>query len=43
MTMPPEVPCAECRGTGTVEWETQGGNTTTTQCTRCMGTGTIPA
>ncbi|MFF4695651.1 hypothetical protein [Streptomyces chattanoogensis] len=43
MTMPPEVPCEECQGNGTVEWETQSGHITTTQCSRCMGTGTVPA
>ncbi len=42
-SMPPQKPCPDCGGAGTVEWETPGGHKVTTQCSGCAGTGTVLA
>lgn len=41
--MPPQKPCPDCGGSGTVEWETPMGDAVTTQCSGCGGTGTVLA
>ncbi|GAU67743.1 hypothetical protein SSP35_05_03100 [Streptomyces sp. NBRC 110611] len=41
--LPPEKPCPDCGGRGTVDWETPAGDEVTTQCSGCGGTGTVLA
>lgn len=41
--LPPQKPCPDCAGRGTVDWETPTGDRVTTQCSGCGGTGTVLA
>jgi hypothetical protein len=41
--LPPEKPCPDCGGLGTVEWEELDGSTGISQCSGCAGTGTVLA
>ncbi|BDM73828.1 hypothetical protein HEK616_73150 [Streptomyces nigrescens] len=41
--LPPQKPCPDCCGRGTVDWETPAGDKVTTQCSGCGGTGTVLA